>query len=62
MFDIMGVQEAARYRDCTELAGKYTFFYCGKGTANYELGTDFFVQKRIISAVKIIEFVSDGLP
>jgi hypothetical protein len=31
----------------------------GKGTENHELGTDFFVYKRITSAVKKVEFVSD---
>jgi hypothetical protein len=35
----------------TEPARKYTFFY-GKGNENHELGKEFFVHKRIISAVK----------
>jgi hypothetical protein len=29
---------------------------------NYELGTGFFVHKRITSAVKKVEFINDRLP
>jgi hypothetical protein len=42
-------------------AGKHTFLY-GKGNENYELGTGLFVHKRIISAVKRVESVSDRMP
>jgi hypothetical protein len=44
----------------TKPAGEYTFFYV-KGDENHEFGIGFFVHKRIISAVKRVEFVSDRI-
>jgi hypothetical protein len=34
-------------------------FSMERGNENHELGTRFFVHKRIVSAVKRVEFVSD---
>jgi hypothetical protein len=56
--DLIGVQEVRWEGGGTELATEYSFFY-GNGNENHELGTDFFMHKRIISAVKRVESVSD---
>jgi hypothetical protein len=58
--DLVGVQEVRWEGGGTEPAGEYTFFY-GKGNESRELGTGFFVHKRIISAVNRVEFVSDRM-
>jgi hypothetical protein len=58
--DLVGVQEVRWGGGGTEPAGEYTFFY-GKANENHELRTDFFVHERIISAVKMVEFVSDRI-
>jgi exonuclease III len=56
--DLLGVQEVRWDREGTERAEDYNFFY-GKGNENNQLGTGLFVHRRIVSAVKRAEFVSD---
>jgi hypothetical protein len=56
----VGVQEVRWEKEDTERAGDYTFFY-GKGNEGYQLRTGFFVHKRIITAVRRGEFVSDRM-
>jgi hypothetical protein len=58
--DLVGVQKVRLDGDGTEPAGKYIFFY-GKGNENHELGTGFFVHKRITSAVMRVEFDRDRM-
>jgi hypothetical protein len=57
---LVGVQEVRGDRGGTEPEGEYALLY-GNGNENHDLGTDFFVRKRIISAVKRVEFVSDRI-
>jgi hypothetical protein len=56
----VGVQEVRWEKGGTERAKDYTFLY-GNGTEDHRLGTDFFLHKRIISAVRRVEFVSDRM-
>jgi hypothetical protein len=58
--DLVGVQEVRWDRGGTELTGNFMFVY-GIENENHELGTGFFVHKRIISALKRVLFVSDDI-
>jgi hypothetical protein len=60
MLDLVGAQEVRWEGGGTEPAGEYTFFY-RKGNEDHELGTGIFVHKRIISAFKRVEFVSERM-
>jgi exonuclease III len=58
--DLVGVQEVRWEKGGTERAEYYAFF-CGQGNGDHQLGTGFFVHKRIVSAVRRVEFISDGM-
>jgi len=57
-FDLVGVQEVRWDKGGMVRAGDYNFFY-GKGIKNHQLGTEFFLHHRIVSAVKTLEFITD---
>jgi hypothetical protein len=47
-------------RGGTERAEDYTFFY-GQWNGDHQLGTGFFIHKRIVSAVRRVELISDRM-
>jgi exonuclease III len=58
--DLVGVQEVRWEKGGTARAEDYTFFD-GQGNGDHQLGTGIFVHKRIVSAVRRVEFVSDRM-
>jgi len=56
----VGLQEVRWDKGGTVRAGDYDFFN-GKRNENHQLGTGFFVHRRMLSALKRVEFVSDRL-
>jgi hypothetical protein len=57
---LVGVEEVRWEKGGTEQAEDYTFFY-GQGNGDHQLGAVFLIHKRIISAVRRVEFVSDSM-
>jgi hypothetical protein len=58
--DLVDIQEVRWEKSGTEQAEDYIFFY-EEGNEDHQLGRGFFVHKKIISAVRRVEFVSDRM-
>jgi exonuclease III len=58
--DLVAVQEVRWNKGGTERAKDYTFFH-GEGNRDYQLGTGFFIHKRIVSVIRRVEFISDRM-
>jgi hypothetical protein len=59
-FDLVGGQEVRWEGGGTKASREYTFFY-GKGNENHDFGRGSFEHKRIISAIKGVEFIIDRM-
>jgi exonuclease III len=58
--DLVGVQEVRWEKGGTERAEDCTFFL-GQGNGDHQLGTGCLIHKRIVSAVRRVEFISDRM-
>ena len=58
--DVVVVHEVRWDKGGSVTTGDFDFFY-RKGNENHQLGTGFFVHRRIVSALKRVEFASDRL-
>jgi exonuclease III len=58
--DLVGVQEVRWEGEGYKTVDNYAFLY-GKENVNHQIGTGFFVQIGIISAVIRVEYVSDRM-
>jgi hypothetical protein len=57
----VGVQEIRWEKGGTERTEDYTFVY-GLRNGDDKLGTGYFIHKRVISAVRRVEFISNRMP
>jgi hypothetical protein len=58
--DSVGVQDVRWEKSGTEWAEDYIFFY-EQGNGDHQLVTGFSIHKRIISAVRRVEFINDRM-
>jgi hypothetical protein len=56
----VAIKEIKLVGDDSQPVDEYIFLY-GNGNANHHLGTGLFIYKRIILAVKRVEFISDRM-